>query len=60
MWCWRMMVKIIWTDLVRNEELHTVKEDRNFPHAVKRMKASRIGHILRRNRLLKHVLEGNK
>ena len=44
MWCWRMMM-ISWTDRVRNEELHRVKEDRNFLHAMKRMKASRIGHI---------------
>ena len=59
MWCWRIVTKkISWTDRVRNEELHRVKEERNFLHAMKRMKSSRIGHILRRNRLLKHVLEG--
>jgi hypothetical protein len=34
-----------WTDHVRNEELQRVKEERNFLHAMKRMKASRIGHI---------------
>jgi ribosomal 50S subunit-associated protein YjgA (DUF615 family) len=44
---------------VRNEEvLHRVKEERNILHTIKRRKANWIGHILRRNRLLKHVIEG--
>jgi hypothetical protein len=58
-WCWRRMEKISWTDRVRNEEvLHRVKEDRNILHAIKRRKANWIGHILCRNCLLKHVIEG--
>jgi hypothetical protein len=53
------MEKISWTDRVRNEEvLHTVKEERNIVHTTKRRKANWIGHILRRNCLLKHVIEG--
>jgi hypothetical protein len=44
---------------VRNEEvLHRVKEERNIVHTVKRRKANWIGHILRRNCLLKHVIDG--
>jgi hypothetical protein len=44
---------------VRNEEvLHRVKEERNNVHTIKRTKANWIGHILRRNCLLKHVIEG--
>jgi hypothetical protein len=46
---------------VRNEEiLHTVKEKRNIPQYViiERMKANLIGHILRSNSLLKHIIEG--
>jgi hypothetical protein len=44
---------------VRNEEvLHRVKEDRNILHTIKRRKANWIGHILHRNCLLKHVIEG--
>jgi hypothetical protein len=59
MWCWRRMEKISWTDRVRNEEvLHRVKEERNIVHTIKRRKANWIGHILRRNCLLKHVIEG--
>jgi hypothetical protein len=53
------MEKISWTDRVRNEEvLHRVKEERNIVHTIKRRKANWIGQILRRNCLLKHVIEG--
>jgi hypothetical protein len=59
MWCWRRMEKIIWADRVRNEEvLNRVKEERNIVYTIKRRKANWIGHILRRNCLLKHVIEG--
>jgi hypothetical protein len=33
-------------------------DGRNIPHKIKRRKANWIGHILRRNCLLKHVIEG--
>ena len=53
------MEKISWTNRVRSEEvLHRVKEERNIIHTVKRRKANWIGHILRRNCLLKHNIEG--
>jgi hypothetical protein len=53
------MEKISWTDRVRNEEvLHRVLEERNIVHTIKRRKANWIGHILRGNCLLKHVIEG--
>jgi hypothetical protein len=53
------MEKISWTDRVRHEEvLHRIKEERNIVHTIKRRKANWIGHILRRNCLLKHVIEG--
>jgi hypothetical protein len=42
-----------------NEEiLHTVKQERNILHAITRKKANCIGHMLNRNCLLKHVIEG--
>jgi hypothetical protein len=50
--------KISWTDRVRNEVLHRVKQERNILHTIKSRKAKWIGHILRRNCLLKHVIEG--
>jgi len=59
MWCWRREEKISWTDRVRNGEvLHRVKEKRNIVHAVKGGKDNWVSHILRRNCVLKHVIEG--
>jgi len=53
------MEEIDWTDRVRNEEVsHRVKVGRNILHTVKRMKVNWVGHVLRRNCLLKHVIEG--
>jgi hypothetical protein len=52
-------MEISWTDGVKNAEvLHRVKEERNIVRTIKRRKANWIGHILRRNCLLKHVIEG--
>jgi len=36
---------------------HVFKEERNILHAIMRMKSNWIGHILRRNCLLKQVIE---
>jgi hypothetical protein len=53
------MEKISCTDHVRNEEvLHRVIEQRNILHEIRRRKANLIGHILRRNCLLKEVIQG--
>jgi hypothetical protein len=45
---------------VGNEVLLRVKEERNIQHSVKRKKAEWVGHILRRNCLLKHGIERKK
>jgi hypothetical protein len=53
------MEKISWIARVRNEEvLLTVNEQRNILHEIRKQKANWIGHILRRNCLLKQVIEG--
>jgi hypothetical protein len=53
------MEKISWTDRVNNEAvLHRVKEERNTLHTVRRRKANWIGHILGRNCLVSHIIEG--
>jgi hypothetical protein len=53
------MEKISWTDHVRNEEvLLGVKEQRNILHEMSKRKGNWIGHILRRNSLLKQVIKG--
>ncbi|PNF31014.1 hypothetical protein B7P43_G01180 [Cryptotermes secundus] len=59
MWCWRRMEKISWTDYVRNEEvLIRVSEQRNILHEIRKRKTNWIGNVLRRNCLLKEVIEG--
>ena len=53
------MEKISWTDHVRNEEvLLRVNEQRNILHEIRKRKVNWVGHILRRNCLLKQVIEG--
>jgi hypothetical protein len=37
---------------------YRVEEERNVLHTIKRKKDKSIGHILRRNCLLKHIIEG--
>jgi hypothetical protein len=55
-----MMEKISWTDRVENEEiLQRVEKERNILHIIERRKANWIGHILRKNCLLKRVIEEN-
>jgi hypothetical protein len=58
MWRWRRL-EISWTDHLRNEEvLLGAKEQRNILHEISKRKANWIGHILRRNCLLRQVIEG--
>ena len=53
------MEKISWTDHVRKEELlFRANEQRNILHEIRKRKANWIGHILRRNCLLKQVIGG--
>ena len=52
-------MEISWTNHVRNEEvLLRVNEQRNILNEIRRQKANWIGHILRRNCLLKQVIKG--
>jgi hypothetical protein len=52
-------MEISWTDCERNKEvLPRVKEDRNILYTIKRRKDKWVGHILHRNCLLNHVIEG--
>ena len=52
------MEEISWPDRVKNEVLYTAKEEKYIVQTLKRRKADWIGHTLRSNCLLKHVLEG--
>lgn len=55
MWYWRTTNRV--TPEV--QVLQTLKEENSILHIVTRMKADWIGHILRPNWLIKHVIEGN-
>jgi hypothetical protein len=53
------MDKISSSDPVKSEEiLYRVNKEMNILYTINRMKANWIGHILRRNCLLKQVIEG--
>jgi hypothetical protein len=54
------MEKIIWTDRVKCDVLQSGKEYKNILQKIKRRKSNWISHILRRNCLWKHVIEGKK
>jgi hypothetical protein len=56
---WRKSTRILYYIYVRNEKvLLRVSEQRNIRHEIRKRKANWIGHILRRNCLLKEVIEG--
>ena len=46
--------KVSWTTRVKNEVKHSVNEERSIIHTTKPRKANWIGHILRRNCLMKN------
>jgi len=53
------MGDISWTDHVKNEEVfRRVKEERNILNRMNRRKANWLDKALRRNCILKHVIEG--
>jgi hypothetical protein len=49
--------EVSWTDRVRNEEVQEESRRRGISY---KKKTNWIGHILGRNCLLKHVIEGKK
>ena len=57
-WFWESMEKISWTYRVRNEAFQRVIEYRNILYTMKRRKGNWIGHILRKNCLVKYVIDG--
>ena len=58
MWARKRMEKISWTDLVKNEILRRVKEERNTLYTTLERKANWKGHILHRTCYIKYVLKG--
>ncbi|KAJ4449015.1 hypothetical protein ANN_00409 [Periplaneta americana] len=59
MWIWRIMERVKWTDRIRNEVvLERVGEGRMKLKHIRKRKMNWLSHWLRRNCLLKDVLEG--
>ena len=59
MWTWRNMENISWKDHMTNEYvLDQVKENRKLLNTILEMKKRWLGHILRRDSLVKEVIEG--
>ena len=55
-WCSRRMLKIKWTDRIKNEEVfQKVKEERLL---LKNRRHSWIGHTIRHNEFVVNILEG--
>jgi hypothetical protein len=53
--------RMSWTDLVRNgEALQKVKGERNIVQTIKERKANCIVYVLRRNCLIRDVIEGKE
>lgn len=59
MWCYRRMLKIRWTDMVRNEEVLTrIGEEKCLWNTLTRRRNRMVGHILRHPSLVSLVMEG--
>ncbi|KAJ4447742.1 hypothetical protein ANN_09750 [Periplaneta americana] len=59
MWIWRRMERVKWTDRIRNEAvLERVGEERMMLKLIRKRKRNWLGHLLRKNCLLKDALEG--
>jgi len=56
--CWRRMLKIKWTDRIKNEEVfRKVKKERLFLKMLNNRRHSWIGHIIRHNEFVVNILE---
>jgi len=59
MWIWRRVMKLSWTENRTNEEvLQTVETEREIMDTLRSRQKRWIGHILRRDSLLKTTLKG--
>ena len=59
MWLWRRMEGVRWEDRVTNEEvLKRVGEKRQVIREIKKRKANWLGHVMRRDCLLRDAIEG--
>lgn len=60
MWCYRRMMKIRWSDKVRNEDvLERVGEERSIWKTIVRRRTRLVGHILRHPGIVNTAIEGS-
>jgi hypothetical protein len=53
------LLKIKWTDIIRNEEVHRrIEEERTLWNNTEKRRTRWIGHTLRYNGLVKNIIEG--
>jgi len=58
-WCWRRMLKIKWTDRIKDyEDFQRTKEERLLLKILKNRRYSWIGHTVRYNEFVVNILEG--
>src|SRR6187551_1651936 len=59
MWLWRRMEGVRWEDRVTNEEvLKRIGEKRQVIRDIKKRKGNWLGHVMRRDCLLRDAIEG--
>jgi hypothetical protein len=58
-WCWRRMLKIKWTDRVRNEEVYRrIGEERTLWSTIRQRRTRWVGHVMRHNDYISSIMEG--
>jgi len=58
-WCWRIMLKIKWTDRIKNNEVfQRMKDERLIFKILKNGRLSGVGHTIRHNEFVVKILEG--
>jgi len=58
-WCYRRLLRISWTEHIRNEEVYRrAGEISSFLKTLGTRRANLIGHVLRHNSLLSRIIEG--
>jgi len=58
-WCWRRMLKIKWTDRIKNDEIFKgAKEERLVLKILRNRRHSWIGHTIGHNEFVVNILEG--
>jgi hypothetical protein len=58
-WCWRRVLKIKWTEKVRNEEVHRrIREERTLWSTIHRRRTRWFGHVVRHSHYVGSIMEG--